>query len=247
MTAKRIVVSLVLAILPLQAFALTTDELLALVAMPLAVAAVSDISGVPVSELANVAATLNAANVAPVEFVEVMRYVPVALVVDVPDQPEFTQYVDSRYQQGVIGSALVTDIERQLPVYGIPAAEITVVADPWVPQTVIAPAFFPPVVQTRVAAWRDHPHGGPPGQLKKELGLQTGAEVVHGASRGRDIDRRDSDRDRGEARKADKRGRDRAAAAKRSDDHPKKAKQNEDRGRGNAGGNKGGGHGKGKG
>ena len=30
-----------------------------------------------------------------------------------------------------------------------------------------------------------HPHGGPPGQLKKQLGVQTGAEVVHGFKPGR--------------------------------------------------------------
>jgi len=28
-------------------------------------------------------------------------------------------------------------------------------------------------------AHRAHPHGGPPGQLKKQFGLKTGAEVVH--------------------------------------------------------------------
>jgi len=41
--------------------------------------------------------------------------------------------------------------------------------------------IVPPVVVSRVASVRAHPHGGPPGQLKKELGLQTGAEVVHGS------------------------------------------------------------------
>jgi len=38
----------------------------------------------------------------------------------------------------------------------------------------------PPVVVSRVQEIRGNPHGGPPGQLKKELGLKTGAEVVHG-------------------------------------------------------------------
>ena len=41
------------------------------------------------------------------------------------------------------------------------------------------------IVTTRIAETRAHPHGGPPGQLKKELGLQTGAEVVHGTHPGR--------------------------------------------------------------
>jgi hypothetical protein len=34
---------------------------------------------------------------------------------------------------------------------------------------------------------KEHPHGGPPGQLKKQLGLQTGAEVVHGEKRARSV------------------------------------------------------------
>lgn len=182
MIAKRIVIVLALAILPLQAFALATDELLALVAMPLAVAAVSDVTGIPLTELANVAATLNAAQVPPVQFVEVMRYIPVALVVDAPDQPPFYEYLDSRYEQGISGLALVNDIERQLPIYGIPSSEITVSATSL--RTVVDERFFPAIVTTRLANARAHPHGGPPGQLKKELGLQTGAEVVHGRARG---------------------------------------------------------------
>jgi hypothetical protein len=49
------------------------------------------------------------------------------------------------------------------------------------PQTVIVDQnFVPPMVVTRVEEVRIHPHGGPPGQIKKQLGLQTGAEVVHG-------------------------------------------------------------------
>jgi hypothetical protein len=36
----------------------------------------------------------------------------------------------------------------------------------------------------RVAEAKSHPHGGPPGQLKKQMGLQTGAEVVHGSRPG---------------------------------------------------------------
>jgi len=43
--------------------------------------------------------------------------------------------------------------------------------------------FVPPVVVNRVAEVRAHPHGGPPGQIKKQLGLQTGAEVVHGGGK----------------------------------------------------------------
>jgi len=42
--------------------------------------------------------------------------------------------------------------------------------------------YVPPVVITRVIEVRSHPHGGPPGQLKKQLGLKTGAQVVHGVA-----------------------------------------------------------------
>ena len=36
------------------------------------------------------------------------------------------------------------------------------------------------VEQPVVVRAHGNPHGGPPGQIKKQLGLQTGAEVVHG-------------------------------------------------------------------
>ncbi|MFZ2493842.1 MAG: hypothetical protein WA208_20375 [Thermoanaerobaculia bacterium] len=241
MIAKRIVIALVLAILPLQAFALTTDELLALVAMPLAVAAVSDVTGVPISELANVAATLNSAYVPPAQFVEVMRYVPAALVVEVPGQPRFVQYVDTRFDRGITGLALVTDIERQLPIYGIPSSEITVVAPAL--RRVVDATFFPPIVRTRLTEARTHPHGGPPGQLKKQLGLQTGAEVVHGTSAGKVVNKARTPKRNG--------GDDRPAKVNRGNDdrgNGGKGRGNAGGGKGNAdGGGKGGGKGKGKG
>ncbi len=157
---------LLLLLLPRPAAALSTDELLSLVAMPLAVAAVADLTDVPVNDLADLVATLNQANVAPTEFVDVIRYVPVALVT-ANDQPDFMQFVHTQADQGVRGTALVNVIERRLEVVE-PERIVYVDRD-----------YIPPLVQAHVTKVKEHPHGGPPGQLKKQLGLQTGAEVVH--------------------------------------------------------------------
>ena len=117
----------------------------ALAAMPLAVAAVSELTGVPTNQLGDLAMMLNQAAVPPAQFVEVVSYAPQTLVVQQPvAQPAFVDFVRTQTQQGLRGPALVTAIDQELPRYS------------------------------------GHPHGGPPGQLKKQLGLQTGAEVVHG-------------------------------------------------------------------
>jgi hypothetical protein len=119
-------------------------------AMPLAVAAVSELAGVPANQLGDLAFMLNQAAVPPAQFVEVVSYAPQTLVVQQPvAQPAFVDFVRTQTQQGVRGPALVTAINQELPRYSVAAARV-------------------------------HPHGGPPGQLKKQLGLQTGAEVVHG-------------------------------------------------------------------
>jgi len=77
---KMICIALAL-VFATNAFALNTEtkELLAAIAMPLAVDAVSRVTGVPQTELANLVSTLNQGNVAPTQFVDVMRYTPVAL------------------------------------------------------------------------------------------------------------------------------------------------------------------------
>lgn len=155
---------------------LGSNDLLALVAMPLAVSAIADIAGVPAGELANLVAMLNNANVAPARVVEVLRYAPVALA---GDGGRFVQFVRTEFNQGTTGDALVTVIADRLRDYDVN------------PQIGTAPSrvvfvdeqFVPPVVISRMAERRSHPHGGPPGQLKKEIGVQTGAEVVHGAAR----------------------------------------------------------------
>lgn len=151
-----------------------SSDALSVIALPLAVAAVADIAGVPQDQLANLVATLNQANVPVVQEVHVIRYVPVALVSD-NGQP-FVQFVQQQVNQGVTGSALVPVVAQQLQTYypaqpiAMPSAQTTVVEHE-VPRHVIA---------RRVEEVHAHPHGGPPGQLKKVLGLQTGAEVVHG-------------------------------------------------------------------
>lgn len=166
------------------AAALQTDDLLSLVAMPLAVAAVSDITDVPVNQLIDVVTLLNDANVPPVQFVEVIRYVPVALVEE-RDDPLFVTWLRSRYDDGLRDFALVNSIEERYRTYDLRDLDFDR-PQPRIIEVVESPTFIPPIVRTRVAARSSHPHGGPPGQLKKYLGLQTGAEVVHGTSpRGR--------------------------------------------------------------
>jgi len=118
----------------------------AFAAMPLAVAAVSQLTGIPQDQLADLAATLNQADVPPTQFVQVVSYAPQTLVVQqqAPQpQPTFVDFVRTQTRQGVRGPALVTTIDRELPRFS-----------------------------------------GPPGLVKKQLGLQTGAEVVHGEKRG---------------------------------------------------------------
>jgi len=91
------------------------------------------------------------------------------------------QFVQQEAAQGLVGNQLVTVITERLRTFDI------------VPQIVAAPArtivvdetFIPPAVVARVAEVKGHPHGGPPGQTKKVLGVQTGAEVVHGRKPGR--------------------------------------------------------------
>ena len=170
---------------------------LALIAMPLAVAAVSEITDVPRSDLISLVAALNGAYVPPAQFVEVVRYSPVMLV-DRSESPLFLSFVRTEIDRGVIGRPLAFSIADRIETFGIreidiidPPTTFIVDRDP-----VFDPVFIPPVVTTRVANVRAHPHGGPPGQIKKELGLQTGAEVVHGTRKGRSVRVDDDDRGR---------------------------------------------------
>jgi hypothetical protein len=176
MLKRLAVASLLVVLLPLQAHALETEDLLALVAMPLAVAAVSEMSDVPQDQLFDVVALLNDAAVPPAQFIEVVRYAPIALVTPVPEQPTFVELVRTQEQQGIVGTRLVTVIEDRYRLLGVPA-ELTVTAPRVV--EIERDAFIPEIVRTRVAEAKTHPQGGPPGQLKKIEGVQTGAEIVH--------------------------------------------------------------------
>lgn len=170
------------ALIPTQAQALDNEEMLALVAMPLAVAAVSEVTDVPMNDLIDVVSLMNDALVPPAQFIEVVRYAPVALVVDT-QEPRFPAFVQVQYDSGLRGTALVSSIEDRFHVYGVEGVDLDVVA----PSVIDSDDdFVPQVVRTRIAERKAHPHGGPPGQLKKELGLKTGAEVVHGTSKSKD-------------------------------------------------------------
>lgn len=183
MKKSAVFLLVVLAFFPRPAAALQTDELLSLVAMPLAVAAVSELTGVPSESLFDFVALLNEANVPPTQFVEVVRYVPVALVEETDDR-NIVQFVRTRTTEGVRGDQLAQVIFREFQTtYTLTDARIDVRA----PRVVFADSdFVPAVVRTRVTERKSHPHGGPPGQLKKTLGLKTGAEVVHGSKPGKD-------------------------------------------------------------
>lgn len=183
---KKIVFVFLIAALPPTSFAMTNDDLLALVALPLAVAAVADVPEVPHAHLADFVTLLNRAAVPPVQLVEAVRYVPVALVSDAGD-PQFVPYLRTRYDEGLRGDSFVQIIEQRYVTYGLPQVNLMVTAPRL--QEYELRLIIPDVVRTRIVERRAHPHGGPPGQLKKEFGLQTGAEVVHGSKPGRPDDR----------------------------------------------------------
>lgn len=173
-----VVVAVVL-LVAAQAAALQNEDLLAAVAMPLAVAAVADAADVPMRDLIDVVTLLNDAQVPPAQFIEVVRYVPVVLVEE-PQRVEFVDFLRAEEQRGVRGTALVTSIANQFRTYGLTDANLVVAR----PRIDITDDYVAPIVAMRTARRASHPHGGPPGQIKKELGVQTGAEVVHGRKPG---------------------------------------------------------------
>jgi len=172
-------------------------DALSLVAMPLAVAAVANLTDVPANDLISFISALNQAAVPAPQFVEVVRYSPLVFLSDTYE-PQFVQFVTTEVDRGVRGDRLALVIADRYRTFGI--RDIDVVRPP---RTVVVDRteIFPPLVRTRVAEVRAHPHGGPPGQLKKDRGLQTGAEVVHGSKPGKGVIVR-SDVDQG--RKAQK-------------------------------------------
>jgi len=213
---------------------------IALIAMPLAVAAVADLVDVPRSDLMSLVASLNQARVPAPQFIEVVRYSPVVLV-DRTEAPQFVQFVTTEVDRGAIGRPFEIAVADRLRNDG---ADIDVVADRVVDRNV----FVQPVVVTRVA--RDHPHGGPPGQLKKQLGLQTGAEVVHGSRPRRTARVVKEHRERPRTIRINPQPNvapPAVARPKDHDDHGKRGGEDHGRGHGNDGGGGGKGKGKGKG
>lgn len=162
---------------------LSPSDLVASAFMPVAVDTVSNIAGVPQDALVNLITTLNQANVPAPQVVEIIRFAPAALVVN-NGQP-FVQFVQQQVSQGVIGQALVPIVVQQLQTFLPPQTQIAVTAPPSQPMVIDEEHFVPPAVVSRVEEARGNPFGGPPGQIKKQLGLQTGAEVVHGEKPGR--------------------------------------------------------------
>jgi hypothetical protein len=118
---KRIAIPLfLLAIVPWQAKALNTydnNDVLSYVAMPLAVSAVCDVRGVQTDRVGELVGYMDQANVAPADFIDVFRYVPVALVMRTDRQPDFVEWVHTEVDQGVAGPELVTLMERRLRTY----------------------------------------------------------------------------------------------------------------------------------
>lgn len=165
------------------ASALENEELLAVAAMPLAVAAVAEVTDVAVDELMNVITLMNEAAVPPAQFIEVVRYSPVALVTDPEsEQPRFGEFVQLRFDDGLRGAALVNAIESQFQVYGVHGVDLDV-AKPRIVD--VDDRFLPAIVQTRIAEWRAHPHGGSPGQFEKQRGGEDRRIAARMRERGR--------------------------------------------------------------
>lgn len=155
-----------------------------LVAMPLAVAAVSQLTDIPQNDLFQFVSALNQANVAPAQFVEVVRYSPVVLV-DRTEAPQFVHFVTTEVDRGVTGRTLAYAVADRLRASGVETIDLTR------SRPAMTVVDVEPVIVNRM-----HPHGGPPGQLKKQLGYQTGAEVVHGTKPGHAARVRVRDHDR---------------------------------------------------
>jgi len=138
---------------PAQAKALENEHLLSLVAMPLAVAAVSELTDVPVEGLIEVVTLLNDAAVPPSQFIEVVRYVPAALIPEAGD-PDFVEFIRQRTREGLRGTELVTSIQEHIRVYGLPEVELAVHR----PRTidVVHETFIPKPVLKRLAEVREH-------------------------------------------------------------------------------------------
>src|SRR5438270_12143782 len=111
---KPAILLILLALMPIHASAFNTTDLLSLVAMPLAVDAVSRVTGVPQDQLAQLVSTLNQANVPPQQVVETVRYAPVAL-----QQPDFVPYVQTQASPGLTDVQPGNVIDPRPPQHGV--------------------------------------------------------------------------------------------------------------------------------
>ncbi len=122
-----LILLLLLAFLPIEAKAFNTydsNDVLSYVAMPLAVSAVCDVRGVQTDRVGELVTYMDQANVPPADFIDVFRYVPVALVLRTDNRPDFVGWVHGEVDRGVVGDALVTSMESRLRTYDnyVPAA-----------------------------------------------------------------------------------------------------------------------------
>lgn len=127
MKKTSLVLLLLLAFLPIAAKAFNTydsSDVLSYVAMPLAVSAVCDVRGVQTDRVGELVTYMDQANVPPADFIDVFRYVPVALVLRTDNRPDFVEWVHGEVDRGVVGEALVTSMESRLRTYDndVPAA-----------------------------------------------------------------------------------------------------------------------------
>jgi hypothetical protein len=179
------------------------DDPLALLEMPVAVTNACDL-GLPYDRVSGLVVELNLGGVPALQFVEVMRYAPAALVGNdgYYGQPDFVQFVRTRRMGGVTGYPLVMAVDQQLRRYDVaPQIDLTssgygnqaytqAYAVPPPVQNYVAPvdvAYVPAIVHTRVAAnvAAGRASFGQPGaavvatpQVQRLLGSPNGAAVV---------------------------------------------------------------------
>jgi hypothetical protein len=114
---KKIVLLSLLLVAVASYAAADVNDVLSYVAMPLAVSSVCDVRGVQTDRVGELVTYMDQANVAPAEFVDVFRYVPVALVMRTDNRPDFVEWVGSQVNSGVVGTALVSSMETRLRTY----------------------------------------------------------------------------------------------------------------------------------
>lgn len=114
---KKITLLWLLSVAVASVAAADINDVLSYVAMPLAVSSVCDVRGVQTDRVGELVTYMDQANVAPADFVDVFRYVPVALVMRTDGRPDFVQWVGSQVNSGVVGSALVSAMETRLRTY----------------------------------------------------------------------------------------------------------------------------------